>query len=160
MPPMGMSCSPTVAFTWPYTSLEERTSGSMLAECEKASAVPRPTRLYGCSTTACASIAASVICLERLVSRHTSQLSTVPKASLPCSAFLRAPATLSRIQATLVAENTNPAAAPCASESFSGPRRGATDRTFPQCGDPATRSRCGPARPFRGPTQCSSPVDW
>ena len=46
----------------------------------------------------------SVTCLRPLVRFQISQLSTVPKASLPASACSRAPATLSRIHAILVAE--------------------------------------------------------
>ena len=38
------------------------------------------------------------------VSRHSRKVSTVPKASSPASARARAPATLSRIHASLVAE--------------------------------------------------------
>ena len=46
----------------------------------------------------------SVMCVESLVSCHTSQLSMVPNASLPASARARAPGTLSRIHATLLPE--------------------------------------------------------
>ena len=46
----------------------------------------------------------SVMCVESLVSFHTSQLSMVPNASLPASALARAPGTLSRIHATLLPE--------------------------------------------------------
>ena len=46
----------------------------------------------------------SVMCVAPLVSCHTSQLSMVPKASLPASALALAPGTLSRIQATLLPE--------------------------------------------------------
>ena len=46
----------------------------------------------------------SVMCVAPLVSFQTSQLSMVPKASLPASALARAPGTLSRIQATLLPE--------------------------------------------------------
>ena len=46
----------------------------------------------------------SVTCTLPLVSFHTSHESTVPNASLPASAFARAPSTLSRIHATLLPE--------------------------------------------------------
>ena len=40
----------------------------------------------------------SVMCVESLVSCHTSQLSIVPKASLPASALARAPGTHAAIE--------------------------------------------------------------
>ena len=49
-------------------------------------------------------LVASVACTRPPVSRQSSQVSTVPKASRPAAAAARAPGTLSSSQASLVAE--------------------------------------------------------
>ncbi|QND92656.1 hypothetical protein SY91_00001 [Burkholderia cenocepacia] len=60
----------------------------------------------------------SVTCSSCFVKFHTSQLSTVPNASLPWRALSRAPGTLSRIQRIFVAEKYESIGRPVFARTF------------------------------------------
>ena len=115
-------------------------------------AARRPSRRDGCRRAACA---------RRWwrrwrgrappVSRQSRKLSTVPKASSPRSARARAPGTLSRIQAILVAEKygierAGPVRAVISGFVALAPSAGRRAR---RCGGPARRWRGGSALPVR-----------
>ena len=88
----------------PNTPAQSHTSGSIAAGTPNSASIAgsqAPARMsYSIVRLA---LVASVRCTRPSVSRHNSQVSTVPNASRPASASARAPGTLSRIQAILVA---------------------------------------------------------
>ena len=99
-----MGTSPPSRAVWPYTSLEERTSGSIDAGIPKRSS----SSVSHCNVLILNSMVrdaleTSVTCTFPPVRFHTSQLSTVPNRRYPASAMERAPGVFSRIHRTLVA---------------------------------------------------------
>ncbi len=103
MPAIGMDASSSVV--WPYTSLDERTCGSIergTLRILSSSSSQSPLRMS--NSIVRDALVASVTWTLPPVRFHTSHASTVPNASSPAFAFARAPFTLSRIHWTLVPE--------------------------------------------------------
>ena len=95
----------------------------------KSEQVPRPIRRGRCRTAGCAPhwSRRSRATLPP-VSRQSRNESTVPKASLPCSAAARAPATLSSSQEILVAEKYGSSTSPVLSATVAFMAGGAQRR--------------------------------
>src|SRR5437762_12135595 len=104
MPAIGID--PPNCVVLPYTSLDERTSGSMERGTPKilrSSSSHSPLAMS--NSIVRDALLASVTCTLPPVSFQTSHESTVPKASSPALARPFAPFTFSKIHCTLVAEN-------------------------------------------------------
>ena len=95
---------------------------------------------------------ASVACTLAAGELPDEPLSTVPASSSPRSAAARAPATLSRIHASLVARNRGRAAARCAPPAPLRASRPPALGRRRRCAGPATRWRDAPAARSRAPT--------
>jgi hypothetical protein len=105
MPAIGTLAMPSDSDTLPYGSLDDRTSGSMLAGTPNSfSSSSSHCSVWMLNSIVRDALLTSVMCRARPVSFHTSHESTVPNASLPASARAFASGTLSRIQRILLAE--------------------------------------------------------
>ncbi len=104
IPAMGTSWAKIVVLVWPYTSLDEHTSGIIERGMSNiASSSSFQSRVSMSSSIVREAFETSVTCLSPRVSCHTSHVSTVPNLSLPASALSRAPSTLSSIHLIFVA---------------------------------------------------------
>ena len=105
MPAMGTSCAKMVVLVWPYTSEEEHTRGIIeRGTPSRSSSSWSHSSVLMLNSIVREALDTSVTWTSPRVSCQTSQLSTVPKRSLPASARSRAPGTLSRIHLILVPE--------------------------------------------------------
>ena len=104
-PRIGMAAPSTSAALSPKSPALSRTCGSRAAgTSNSASKVLSHWPSWMFRSWVREALVASVASTLPPVSRHSRKLSTVPQASSPASARARAPGTLSRIQAILVAE--------------------------------------------------------
>jgi hypothetical protein len=105
MPAIGTRSIPSDGDVCPYTSLDDRTAGSMLSGTpNRRSRSGSQARVWMLKSIVRDALLTSVTWHAPLVSFHTSHVSTVPNASLPASARARAPGTLSSSHRILLAE--------------------------------------------------------
>ena len=102
---MGMAAPNRLSSVVPKSSAQSLTSGSSAAGTSNRASNSSSQRFLAMSNSSVRpALVASVACTLPPVSRQMRKLSTVPKASSPFSARLRAPLTLSSSHLTLVPE--------------------------------------------------------